>query len=317
MYLGLDIGSTSTKAAVIDKNFKVKDSVYIMTEGKPIEAVKNCLNSLVLLKKDCEIERSSCKGVATTGSGRKLAKVMLNADLEIDEITSHAVGVSHFVPEVRTILEIGGQDSKNIILEEGIVTKFSLNSLCSAGCGVFLTHQANRLKIPIEKFGEFALKSRVKCAIASKCTVFAETSMINKQSLGYKPEDIVNGLCCSMVKNYINILVKNEKLLPPIVFVGGVSENIGVRRAFEKELGVKVIVPKHNKIIGAIGAAILAKEKIEKTGQKTKFYPKVINSDFKTKTFECNYCPNNCEIAQITRQDQVIAFFGSRCGRWI
>lgn len=307
-FLGLDVGSTSTKCAVIDDDFNVVDSVYIMTEGKPIEAIKNCLS---LLKKDYEI-----MGVVTTGSGRKLAKVMLNADLEIDEITAHAVGVSHFIPDVRTIIEIGGQDSKNILLEDGIVVKFSLNSICSAGTGVFLQHQANRLKIPINELGNLALKSCIKCNISSKCTVFAETSMINKQNLGYKTEDIVNGLCHSMVKNYLNILVKNEKLLPPVVFCGGVSENIGVKKAFEEKLKTEIIVPQYNKIMGALGASILAKETIEKTSKKTRFDFNIINLNFKTETFECSCCPNNCEIAKILKEEEVIAFFGSRCGRW-
>jgi predicted CoA-substrate-specific enzyme activase len=308
-YLGLDIGSTSTKAAIVDENIEVVDSSYIMTEGKPIEAIMKCLS---LLKKNYEIVQA-----ATTGSGRRLAKAMINADLEIDEITAHAVGVTHFVPDAKTIIEIGGQDSKNMILEDGVVIKFSLNNLCSAGTGVFLEHQANRLKVPIERFGDLALRSKAGCTIASKCTVFAETSMISKQSMGYKVEDIINGLCHSMVRNYINILVKNEKLLPPVVFCGGVSENIGVKYAFEEALEAKVIVPKHNKIIGSIGAAIIAKEEMDRTNQKTSFDFNVIKSDFKTKTFFCSICPNQCEISQIVRNETTIAFFGSRCGRYI
>ncbi len=307
-HLGLDIGSTSTKASIIDEDVNLIDSVYIMTEGDPIKSIKKCFN---LLKKDYKIT-----SVTTTGSGRKLAKAMINADLEIDEITAHAVGVSNFVPNVKSVIEIGGQDSKNIILEDGIVTKFSLNNLCAAGTGIFLQHQANRLKINIKDFGCLALKSKVKCSLSSKCTVFVETSMIDKQSKGYKVEDIINGLCYSMVRNYINILVKNEKLLSPIIFCGGVSENIGVRKAFEDILGVKVIIPPHNKIIGSIGAAILGKEHIEKIKKKTKFKFDIINSDFKIETFLCKDCPNNCEISQINRDNKTIAHFGSRCGKW-
>jgi len=253
-------------------------------------------------------------GVGTTGSARYLAGVIVGADLIKNEITAHAKGAAYFVPDVRTVIDIGGQDSKIIILENGVAVDFAMNYLCAAGTGSFLDAQAFRLGIPIEKFGELALKSKNPTTIASRCTVFCESDMIHKQQIGHKIEDIVAGLCQGLVRNYLANVAKGKKILPPILFVGGVSENVGMRWAFEKALGQEIIVPKYNKVTGAFGAALLVKEN---PPQKTKFRGfEISDMDIKCDSFQCKGCPNQCEVIEAKINGKVIARWGDRCGRW-
>ena len=143
-------------------------------------------------------------GVATTGSARYLAGVVLGADLIKNEITSHAVAAMHYIPEVQTVVEIGGQDSKIILIRDSVVVDFGMNTVCAAGTGSFIDHQAARLNVNIEEFGGQALKSTAPVRIAGRCTVFAESDMIHKQQIGHRPEDIVYGLCQALVRNYLN-----------------------------------------------------------------------------------------------------------------
>jgi len=185
---------------------------------------------------------------------------------------------------------------------------------CSAGTGAFLDAQAFRLGIPVEKFGELALKSKNPTTIASRCSVFAESDMIHKQQIGHKIEDIVAGLCEGLVRNYLSGVAKGKKIFPPIVFVGGVSENVGMRWAFEKALGTKIIVPKYNKVTGALGCALLAKEA---NPEKTKFRGfEISDMDIQTSSFQCKGCPNQCEVIEAKIEGKVIARWGDRCGRW-
>jgi len=185
---------------------------------------------------------------------------------------------------------------------------------CSAGTGAFLDAQAFRLGIPVEKFGELALKSKNPTTIASRCSVFAESDMIHKQQIGHKIEDIVAGLCEGLVRNYLSGIAKGKKIFSPIVFVGGVSENIGMRWAFEKALGEKIIVPKYNKVTGALGCALLAKEA---SSEKTKFRGfKISEMNIQCDSFQCKGCPNQCEVIEAKMDGRVIARWGDRCGRW-
>ncbi len=185
---------------------------------------------------------------------------------------------------------------------------------CAAGTGSFLDAQAYRLGIPIEKFGEIALRSKNPTTIASRCTVFAESDMIHKQQIGHKTEDIVAGLCQGMARNYLSGVGRGKKILPPIVFLGGVSENVGMRLAFKKELGEELVVPKYNTVMGALGAAILVKDN---PPEKTKFRGfKISEMDIKTTSFICKGCPNYCEVIEARIEGKVKARWGDRCGKW-
>ncbi len=266
LYLGVDVGSVSTDFAVIDDNINVVAQAYLPTAGAPIKAIQK---GLKLIRE--ELGEVQFKSIGATGSGRYLASVVLGADIVKNEITAHAVSALHFVPGVQTVIEIGGQDSKIIILRDGIPVDFAMNTVCAAGTGSFLDHQAARLGIQIEQFSELALKSKNPTRIAGRCTVFAESDMVHKQQIGHNIEDIIAGLCYSLVRNYLANVAKGKEILPEVVFQGGVAANKGMQRAFEDILGMPVIVPKYHKIMGAIGAAILAKEYSFSNGKQSHF----------------------------------------------
>ncbi len=312
-YLGIDVGSISTNLVLVDEKNQVLFSLYLRTEGDPIKAVQKGLrelrNQIVAHNPGIEIA-----GVGTTGSARYLAGVITGADLIKNEITAHAKGASYFVPDVRTVIEIGGQDSKIIILENGVAVDFAMNLICAAGTGAFLDAQANRLKIPIEKFGEIALKSKNPTTIGARCTIFAESDMIHKQQIGYLTENIVAGLCQGLVRNFLNNVAKGKNIKPPIVFQGGVSENLGMRKAFGEALGEKIIVPPYNTVIGAFGVALLVKDS---PPQKTKFLGfEISDKDIKCTSFQCQGCPNHCEVIEAKIDGKIVARWGDRCGKW-
>ena len=313
-YLGVDVGSISTNLALIDEFGVVLSQVYLRTQGQPIEAIKK---GMQIMGQNISLNNIQVKGVGTTGSGRTLAGTIVGADIIKNEITSQAVATLHINPNVRTIFEIGGQDSKIIILQNGIVVDFAMNTICAAGTGSFLDHQAFRLKIPIEEFGNYALLSDNPVRIAGRCTVFAESDMIHKQQLGYEKKDIIAGLCEALVRNYLNNVAKGKKVRSPIFFQGGVASNSGIKAFFERELGVEITVPKHHKIIGAIGAALLAKEKIDETGSETNFRGfNLVDKQYRTRGFECDGCPNHCEVVEIFIEEELVARWGDRCGKW-
>jgi len=330
VYLGIDVGSVTTKIALVDENGCHVDSYMTRTAGQPVIAVQKCLDNLLSQANGREYEICA---VGTTGSGRNLAGALVGADVIKNEITAHAVAASAAVPGVQTILEIGGQDSKIIILRDGIVTDFAMNTVCAAGTGSFLDHQAQRLNVDIKDFGDIALKSKSPARIAGRCGVFAESDLIHKQQLGYAVEDLLYGLCQALVRNYIANLALGKDLLPKISFQGGVATNKGMVKAFEEELGCEVIVPNHHQTMGAIGAAMLAMEHHQYTNAKTKFKGWTIKDmEFHSITCTCSGCSNNCEVITILEgkeeQDRsaitkigdikgnIIARWGGTCGRW-
>jgi predicted CoA-substrate-specific enzyme activase len=311
-YLGIDVGSISTNVVVIDEEKKVMAWEYLLTGGKPIEAVQEALRA-IQKKLSPELE---IKGVGATGSARHLTGILVGADTVKSEILAHAVAAIHLVPEVKTIFEIGGQDSKIIIIRDGVVVDFAMNTICAAGTGSFLDHQAQRLGVPIEEFGDWALKATLPTRIAGRCTVFAESDMIHKQQSGHTTENIVAGLCHALVRNYLNNVGKGKEILSPVVFQGGVAANKGIRSAFEKELAYKVIVPEYYHVMGAIGAGLLAQETIGK-GNQTNFKGfKISELDYRTRSFECNGCPNLCEVIEVLMGSEVISRWGDRCAKW-
>lgn len=310
-YMGIDVGSVSTDVVITDKNFNVIEGLYLRTHGKPINAIQEAFKILKTKYSDNEI-----KAVGTTGSGRVIASYIVGADAVKNEITSHAVAALETDKEVKTIIEIGGQDSKIILLKNGVVTDFAMNTVCAAGTGSFLDRQAERLNISIMDFGDYALKSKNPVRIAGRCAVFAESDMIHKQQLGYSQEDIVKGLCNALVRNYLNNVAKGKEINPKIFFQGGVAANKGIKASFEETLGLELFVPKNHGMMGAIGAAIIAKETISNS-QKTKFRGfNTALENFTSQSFECNGCNNCCEIVRINSDAKIIGHFGDRCGKW-
>ncbi len=306
-YLGIDIGSISTKGVIINQNNDILYSDYIWTEGNPIDAVKRLLKSL---EKNFDKEKYQIVGVGTTGSARKLIGTILNASIIKNEITAHAIGTISKYPDIKTILEIGGQDSKIILVEDKIVTDYAMNTLCAAGTGSFLSSQAKRLNIDVKDFGNIALTSTNPTKIAARCTVFAESDLVHKAQMGYKKEDIIAGLCKSVALNYLNNVGKGKKIKSPIIFQGGVSKNIGVKKAFESLLKKEVIVDENGHLMGALGVAILAQNEKE-----INFDFNITNLNFTTIGVECDKCPNHCEIITIRKDNKLIDAWGNRCER--
>lgn len=315
-YLGIDVGSISTNLVLLDGSGRVLHKKYLRTHGQPMKAMQTGLLGLAQ-KMNGELTIS---GVGTTGSGRYLAGILIGADVIKNEITSHAVAALHYEPETHSVIEIGGQDSKSIILRSGTVIDFAMNTVCAAGTGSFLDQQAYRLGIPIESFGEHALKAIKPVKIASRCTVFAESDMIHKQQMGHSVADIIAGLCEALVRNYLNNLVKSQELRPPILFQGGVAANVGIRTAFERVLGNQLIVPPDFEVMGAIGAALLAQEAVDKVRQ-TRFRGfEVGEMPYELNGFECEGCSNGCEVMEVKipmvqDQDRLVRW-GDRCGKW-
>lgn len=311
--LGIDVGSVSTNLVLVDEENKIVQKLYLRTGGKPIEVLSKGLS--VLAEKFGADDRIIASG--TTGSGRQLAGVLAGADVVKNEITAHAVSASYLVPGVRTILEIGGQDSKIILLKNGVACDFAMNTVCAAGTGSFLDRQAARLEIPIEEFGSYALRAKTPVRIAGRCAVFAESDMIHKQQTGHSIENIIAGLCEALVRNYMNNLAKGKEICEPVMFQGGVAANIGIVKAFEKILGVKIIIPQYYDMMGAYGAALLAKEEVEASGKETKFSGfHNISKDFKARSIECDGCSNLCEVIQIVSNGMTVAHWGDKCGKW-
>ncbi len=312
-YVGIDVGSVSTNVVAIDSEYKVISKQYIRTNGQPLESVRTGLRKL----KDDIDGKYKIMSVGATGSGRQLVGIMVGADVIKNEITAHATATINYVPQANTIFEIGGQDSKIIFLNEGLITDFAMNTVCAAGTGSFLDHQSERLGIPIQQFGEYALKANRHVRIAGRCTVFAESDMISKQQFGYSKEEIINGLCEALVRNYINNLGRGKKLRPPYVFQGGVAANVGIIAAFEKEIGEKVIVPEHFDVMGSLGSAILSKEHIEYNNTTTKFKGfEAADIDFSPTSFECTGCSNMCEVIKVEINGEVVAMWGDKCAKW-
>lgn len=310
-YLGVDVGSVSTDIVLLNNEMKVVEKLYLKTKGRPIKAIQEGFK--ILKDKYNGIEIGA---VGTTGSGRQIAATLIGADVIKNEITAHAVAALETNKEVKTIIEIGGQDSKIIILKNGIVSDFAMNSVCAAGTGSFLDRQAARLDIPIEEFGEYALRSKGAIRIAGRCAVFAESDMIHKQQLGYDEADIIKGLCEALVRNYLSNVGKGKEILPKVFFQGGVAANKGIKEAFENALGFEVFVPEHYNMMGAIGVAFIAKTAAEKLGRTNFKGFNLADSDFISKSFECEECPNRCEVIKINENNNSIGCFGDRCGKW-
>ena len=312
VYLGIDVGSVSTKVVVLGTGGEVLTGCYLKTGGQPILAIQEGL-ALAVKAVGSGVKVLGC---GATGSGRRLAAAVAGADVVKNEITAHAVAAQWREPGVQTILEIGGQDSKIIVLRQGVVTDFAMNSVCAAGTGSFLDRQAARLGVPIEQFGDLALKSKNPVRIAGRCAVFAESDMIHKQQIGQAVEDIVHGLCQALVRNYLSNVGKGKDIQAPVLFQGGVAANRGIVRAFEEALGCEVNVPEHYEVMGAIGSALLAMEE-RKAALPSVFRGfNVAEASYKASGFECRGCANSCEIVRIYMDGEEVGCWGSKCGKW-
>jgi len=308
LYMGIDIGSISTKGVIIDEYDNILASSYLYTEGNPIKAVKDVVRNM---RESIDFNKYQVVSVGTTGSARKLIGTMLGAETIKNEITAHAVGTIRLYPDVKTIFEIGGQDSKITMVNNGIVTDYAMNTLCAAGTGAFISSLAKRLNVRIEDVARVAFSSKNKVNIAARCTVFAESDLIHKIQAGYKKEDIIAGVCRAIATNYINNVAKGKKIQAPIVFNGGVSKNAAVVRAFEEITGERIIVNKNSHLMGAFGIAVMARE----SKKESVFDFNIDNYKLETRLYNCGICANNCEIVTVYKNNSLIDFWGNRCER--
>ncbi len=315
-YLGVDVGSISTNVAVIDEKKRVLTKVYLMTAGNPLEAVRQGLD--IVGKK--VVGKVNILGAATTGSGRYLTGDFIGADIVINEITAQAAGAAIVNPKVDTIFEIGGQDSKYISLENGVVVDFEMNHACAAGTGSFLEEQAQRLGINIkEEFAEKAFASDGPIKLGERCTVFMESDLLSYQQQGACTEDLVAGLSYSIVSNYLNRVVGRRRVGNNICFQGGTAFNKAVWSAFEQVTGKPIMVPDHHEVTGAIGAAAISAEYMKNKGsQQSKFrgFKSLVHIEYSVESFNCEHCPNNCEIKKVQLPGSEPLYYGSRCDRY-
>ncbi len=315
-YLGVDVGSISTKAAVIDSQNRLLAKHYMMTAGNPLEAVRQTLD-IIGKKLSGKVK---IRGAATTGSGRYLTGDFIGADVVINEITAQAKGAAIVNPKVDTIFEIGGQDSKYISLENGVVVDFTMNHACAAGTGSFLEEQAQRLDISIDRqFAEHAFSCKEPIKLGERCTVFMESDLLCYQQQGAKTDELVAGLSYSIVENYLNRVVGRRKVGEHICFQGGTAFNKAVWAAFEKVVGKPVMVPDHHEVTGAIGAAAIAADHIRKSGvaeSRFRGFENVCSIQYQVESFACEHCPNHCEIKKVQLPGAEPLYYGSRCDRY-
>ena len=337
-YLGIDVGSISTNLAVIDEEGRLLAKRYLMTAGRPIEAVKKGLDEI-----GREIgDRVNIRGVGTTGSGRYMIADFVGADIVKNEITAQAQAAVEIDPEVDTIFEIGGQDSKYISIKDGVIVDFEMNKACAAGTGSFLEEQAEKLDLSVKKeFSATAFKSRNPCSLGERCTVFMENSLLSRQQRGAPKEDLVAGLSYSVVQNYINRVVGERAIGGKVFFQGGVAFNKTVAAAFEQYLDRHIIIPPHHDVTGAIGMAIIAKKHMKDAGglrpavsaprnkdnghraadngpRRTRFKGFDLSKrNYEIRSFECRGCDNMCEINRVKLEGEEEAlYYGSRCEKY-
>ncbi len=362
-YLGIDIGSVSTNLALLDEHGKLLHGIYLRTAGRPIEVVQDGLQEIARIFGD----RIVVRGVGTTGSGRELIGELVGADTINDEITAHKTGAifvhqklvrncassavadstrAQDIGDVDTIFEIGGQDSKFISIENGIVVDFAMNEACAAGTGSFLEEQAERLGIQIkDEFAAKALASQAPARLGERCTVFMERDVTAWLQRGTVVSDLAAGLAYSVAINYLNRVVRGRKIGNVIYFQGGTAYNDSVAAAFSQILGKRIIVPPHNGIIGAIGMGLIAqqvtqsKESVHHVrhprgmaiaagagatiGSVATLAPPVTSmstfrgfdlnrASFQTREFVCKACSNYCDMKEIT-VDNRKTYWGDKC----
>ncbi|MCP4546988.1 MAG: hypothetical protein GY835_11035 [bacterium] len=316
VYLGVDVGSVSTNLVLIDDEGRMVHEIYLPTRGRPVEVVGEGLREI----ETALAGRGCIAGVGATGSGRELVGQLIGADTINDEITAHKTGADYIARrltgrEVDTIFEIGGQDSKYISLESGVVVDFAMNEACAAGTGSFLEEQAERMGIAIKgEFAELALTSQAPGRMGERCTVFMERDLNARLRRGAPLPDLCAGLAYSIVFNYLNRVVGDRKVGDVIYFQGGTAYNDAVAAAFAGVLGKRIIVPPHNGVVGAIGMALLAREKAEATGENSDFRGfDVEKIDYSLRKFTCKACSNDCDMEEFT-VDGVKTYWGDKCG---
>ncbi len=312
-YLGVDVGSTSTKAAIISPSGDVIAKTYLMTAGQPLEAVKKVMANLAPMVED----KVKVKAVGVTGSGRYLVGNFIGADLIKNEITAQTRAALHIDPQVNTVFELGGQDSKFVYLENGTVLDYQMNKACAAGTGSFIDELAEQLGISTRtgEFAQLAFSADEQLDLGEKCTAFMSQAVTSAQHAGVSREVIVSSLSTSLAKNYLSKVVGTRKAGDRVFLTGAVFYNEAAVAAFKAELPSKTfVVPDHKEVTGAIGAALLAMEAMpEEAESGFKGFSRLAQEGYKLSNFNCYQCENSCAISVMTTDTGARLFYGSRC----
>ena len=308
-YLGVDVGSVSTNLVLLSPDGKVYEGIYLPTRGRPIEAIGQGLDII----RDSVGEKLQVLGVAVTGSGRYLAAHLLGADLVKNEITCQLRAAVEIAPDVDTIFEIGGQDSKYIHVRDGHIDDFVMNKICAAGTGSFLEEQAEYLGVAIvDEFSRLAAASTAPSELGCQCTVFMHSEVVAAQRRGASTPDLCAGLAYSVARNYLDRVVSGRPIGRSIMFQGGVASNPSVVAAFQQILGSPVRVHPYAKVSGAIGAALLVRGA---RPTATAFRGFDACRDQEVESFECQACANRCQVNQILIERHKV-YFGDACERY-
>ena len=300
-YLGIDVGSVSIKLALL-RGDELVGKAYLKNKGL-ISTVQEGLKQLPKVK---------ISGVGITGSGKEFVKSLVGADYTDNEIMAHVVACLKEYADVRTILDIGGEDSKLMLVKDELLANFQMNRDCGGGTGSMIETIAARFGVRIEDAGEIALQSKDPAVLPGKCGIFCQSAAVSQLSKGRPTSDILMGVCQALVGNYLAVLAKGKKLLPPIVFQGATAQNAALVKCFEDELGCPVSVPLDCAYMGAIGIALLTEENMN--GRKTNFRgDAILDSNHRTEIAHCGDCENNCELLKLYCGDELLGVSGSRC----
>jgi len=314
-YLGVDIGSTSTKAVILDESGKkVIAKSYLMTAGRPIDAIQNVFRNLLADVGD----NAGILGVGITGSGRYLVGSYIGADLIRNEITAQTRAAADVDPDA-DIIEIGGQDSKLVIKRNGVVVDYQMNKACAAGTGSFIDELAEQLGVNVKNgdFAKLAFQAPHTIGLGSRCAAFMGQAVASAQQEGVPVEVICASLANSIAANYLSKVVGRRKLGDKVILTGAVFYNDAVVSAFKQSLpGKAIIVPEHKEVSGAMGAALLAKEWLKSVPSRFKGFQQVIDREYKLSTFICKGCENNCTISRLDIEGEHATFYGSRCDKY-
>ena len=303
-YLGIDCGSVSIKFVLV-QNGNILDKIYLKNAGL-IPTIKEGLRRL---------PKVEISGVGVTGSGKEFVRSLIGADYVDSEIIAHMVACLKEYPNTRTILDIGGEDSKLMLVKDGILVNFQMNKDCGGGTGAMIEAIATRLGVRIENVGEIALKSKSPANLPGKCGIFCQSAVVSELNKGRPISDILMGVCRALVGNYLAVLAKGKRLYEPIVFQGATAQNVALVKCFEEYLKKPILVPGNCSYMGAIGIAELTKEQMD--GARTRFrgIDSVVNADYRTAISYCEDCENRCELLSLYCDGELVGRSGSRCGK--
>jgi predicted CoA-substrate-specific enzyme activase len=305
-YLGVDCGSVGIKLALIDEESKVVNTKYLRNYGI-MSTLKKGLESIAN-------DNYEIGGVGVTGSGRHFASYLVGADVVKTEILAHTLATLNFYPDVKTILDIGGEDCKIMGIREGVLENFIMNSICGAGTGSVIDSIATRMGVKIEDVGDLALESKERLDFPGKCGVFTQSSVVSHLNSGHNKSDILMGVIRALVNNYL-MLGRGIELKPPYVYQGATSQNKAIVRALEEQLNSEIIVPKYAPEMGAIGIGLIAKKQnIEKSNFKGYYLSK---KDYSIKNLKVKGCDNQCEVSMLYDEKKFIGSIGNRCDKCI